>query len=74
MFNQFIYDWYGVEINDSDVYYSESVCDWSWGAVLIVFSQNGKFFAVTSDDWEPVEVSQEDALAEMLDFEEMSMW
>lgn len=46
MFNTFIKEFYGVEIDESVIYYNESICDWSWGAILIVFQDNHKFFIV----------------------------
>jgi hypothetical protein len=61
---------YGVEIDPASIIYNETRSDWSFGYILIIFKENEKFFVVDDfDSWVPYEVSQEDALQKMMDFE-----
>ena len=70
MFNVNIKELWNVEIEESDILYHEMISDWSWGGLLIVYCQNGHYFVNDDfDSWSPREVSQEEALTEMLDFE-----
>jgi hypothetical protein len=62
---------YGKDLSDCELLYSREYSDWSWGDSLIVYTKDGKFFIVDCTDiWNVREVSQEEALAEMMDFEE----
>ncbi len=67
--DNFVQDFYGVELLESQIHYAETVNDWSWGAILVVFEEDGKLFIVDGDEWEPYEVTEEEALRDMLDFE-----
>lgn len=69
-----ILDWYGIDISKEniEILYLESHHDWSWGGVLIVFLKDNKYFINDDFDmWQPREISQDDALEEMLEFESM---
>lgn len=62
---------YGYDLSDYDIYYADSAHGYSWSALLIIFRHEGKLFAVDDmDEWNPYEVSEEEAIELMLDFEE----
>jgi hypothetical protein len=64
---------YGQDLSDCELLYSREYHDWSWGDILIVYEKNGKFFVVDCPDtWSVREVSQEEALAEIMDFDEIA--
>jgi hypothetical protein len=68
-----IYQWFGVQLPPGAILlYCDSISDWSWGAILVVYQIGNSWFVNESDMWHPEEVTQEDALARMLDFEELA--
>lgn len=68
-----VFGWWGVQLPpEAIIHYCETHCDWSWGAVLLVYQIGDKFYVQEDDEWNPEEVSQETALQMMLDFEEIT--
>jgi len=67
---QDVFRYWGIDLSGSEIFYLETITDWSWGAILLVYFQSGKYFVNEGDEWNPQEVSQEDALVMMIDFEE----
>ncbi len=63
---------WGVRLPDNvELLYYNSYSDWSWGAVLIVYQQENKYFVMYNTEvWDSQEVTQEQALTYMLNFEE----
>jgi len=70
---QDIWEWWQVMLPEGAIIlYGEQYSDWSWGELLLVFQVGNRFYTQDdSDAWKPTEVPQEEALAMMLDFEEI---
>lgn len=67
--SELLKDWYGIDIPDENIEFLDSISDFSWGALLVVVSENGKFYINDDfDNWKPRECSEDEAIAEILDF------
>lgn len=68
--NEDILDYYNIEIYDKDVLYIGFICDYTWCDTLIIFTQNNIYYVNDDcDNWEPYEVSEEEANQRMKEFD-----
>jgi hypothetical protein len=67
-----IREWWGVQLPpEAVVLYLENYSSWSWSESLLVYQIGDSIYVQDEDSWRPVVVDQEQALAIMLDFEEI---
>ena len=66
-----IYQWWGdVLPPDANLIFTQSHGGYSWGMSLIVYEHIGKYFYQNedSDEWNPIEITQDEALAMIEDY------
>ncbi len=63
-----ISNWYGITF-DGELIFADSISDWSWAAILIVFWEAGKYYINDDyDTWSPYSISEEEAMVQIEDF------
>lgn len=66
----FIRDWFGQEINPSDILYADSKGGYSWGEVLILYETPQAYMIQDDcDAWEPRSCTLAEAIEHMEEFE-----
>lgn len=66
-----VLSYWQVDISDSKILYLESYYDWSWADILLIYESQDKIWINNTDEWEPFESTEEEAIQMMLDFEEL---
>jgi hypothetical protein len=58
----------------ADIHYADSYSDYSFGCFLIVYEHQGKFYYINDDDtYQPHQITADEALAMMVDFEDIGV-
>ncbi|TXI89797.1 MAG: hypothetical protein E6Q36_02715 [Chryseobacterium sp.] len=63
-----IKEWFGIDLDESQIIYFENISDFSWSASLLIYRKDGFLFCI--EDETPEIVCEDEALSRMLDFEE----
>ena len=61
--------WWNVDIDLSEIVYFETISDFSWSEVILIYVRDGTYYLNDDDDWSPRVVTQDDALAAIAEFE-----
>ena len=68
MHSSTIKEWFGIDLDESQIIYFENISDFSWSSSLLIYRKDGLLFCVEDETSEIV--CEDEALARMLDFEE----
>lgn len=66
--------WYNIKLEHIKLLYSKTEESYSDSWILVIYEDGGKYYCMNDlDVWKPYEISQEDALEEILEFERLNI-